>query len=220
MAENLQATDPFAQDHLEQDGFLKNAVSHFPKKQNLAVIGLLFVGLFLLAVGAGLMLFKGSTPNDDIKILEGSSEAAVGEIIVHVDGAVKLPGVYRLKSGSRVNDAIASAGGLTQAVDSSEINLAAKITDGQKLHIAAVGETSSTSAGGTGTTKSTVGSTPSNQISINSASQAQLESLPAVGPVMAQKIINGRPYNSIDELVSKKVVSKSTFEKIKDLISY
>ena len=71
---------------------------------------------------------------------------------------------------------------------------------------------------GTGTT-STTGSIANSQININAASEQELDSLPGIGPIYAQKIINGRPYSSIDELLSKKIVGSKVFEEIKEKIT-
>lgn len=211
-------------DHIEQDGLRPdfNLPRFFKNRFNLAILALIFVGLLLLFAGAGLFLFRGSTPNesnDDIKIISSDQQATGAQIVVHVDGAVKAPGVYHLSADSRVSDAVAAAGGLSTNADSSKINLAAKISDGQKLHMASVNETGSLGTKFSPVVSNEMGSPYSGQISINSASQAELEGLPAVGPVTAGKIIGGRPYSQVDELISKKIVGKSTFEKIKDLIS-
>lgn len=211
-------------EHIEQDGlspdFKLPSFPNLKNKFNLALLALAFTGLFLLAIGAGLFLFRGSTASDDIKIISATESAATGSIVVHVDGAVKAPGVYHLNSDSRVNDAISAAGGFSKDADTTKVNLAAKLSDGQKIHVAMIGEAGSTlgtkSTGGTGGTTLTE---VSGLVSINSASQSELEGLPAVGPVTAGKIIGGRPYSQVDELVSKKIVGKATFGKIKELIS-
>src|SRR3989344_1557742 len=184
-----------------------------PQRQNqrlrLTVVGFFFAGLFLLALGAGLFLFRGTTSDKDIEIISATDSESAGEIIVHVDGAVTRPGVYKLKADSRVNDAINAAGGLSGSADQSKINLAAKITDGQKIYVFAQGEN-------TGTTSIT----GSDLININAASESELDKLPQVGPVTAAKIIASRPYSSLEELLTKKVVNTSVYEKIKGLITY
>lgn len=167
-----------------------------------------FIGIFLLALGAGLFLFKGAQEAGDIQII--SQEASPNsEIFVHVDGSVKTPGVYKLANDSRTSDAVAAAGGFSDNADTKNVNLAAKITDGQKIYIPIAGESKGAS----------IDQSSSALVNINSASQAQLESLPAIGPVTAQKIIASRPYSTSEDLLTKKVVGSSTFEKIKDLIS-
>lgn len=139
MAQNLPAGD------FEKESGLEGIVGNRPK---IAVIGFFFLGLFLLALGAGLFLFRGEAADKDIEIISGTDSKSLGEIVVHVDGAVARPGVYNLAADSRIHDAIGAAGGLAGSADQSKINLAAKISDGQKVHIPAVGESVSQSAGG------------------------------------------------------------------------
>src|SRR3972149_6243277 len=190
-----------------------------PQRQNqrlrLTVVGFFFAGLFLLALGAGLFLFRGTTADKDIEIISAADSKSVGEIVVHVDGAVTRPGVYQVKTDSRVNDAISAAGGLSGNADQSKINLAAKITDGQKIYVFAQGENT-----GTTSIKGITSITGSDLININTASESELDKLPGIGPVTAQKIITSRPYSSLEELLTKKAVSSSVYEKIKGLIAY
>ena len=182
-------------------------------KFKIGVIGFLFLGIFLLALGGGLFLFRGSAPSDDIQIISASQGDALElrELIVHVDGAVVAPGVYRLTGDLRVGDAISAAGGLAPEADQSRINLAAKVADGQKIYIPASGEVTSD--------KGEVISQSASLININMASESELDKLPGVGPVTAQKIVVSRPYSALEDLLTKKAVSRSVFEKIKDLIS-
>jgi len=107
------------------------------------------------------------------------------------------------------------AGGLSGNADQSKINLAAKITDGQKIYVFAQGENT-----GTTSIKGITSITGSDLININTASESELDKLPGIGPVTAQKIITSRPYSSLEELLTKKAVSSSVYEKIKGLIAY
>lgn len=204
MAEELSSSDPQAKsNHLKFT------------RLNFLPLGLFFVGIFVMALGAGLFLFK-NQDQEDIQIIESASSSQTGQIIVHVDGAVKLPGVYTLPSDSRVVSAVEAAGGLNSAADQSKINLAAKLADGQKIHIPEIGEVKEVGGVGAGVSS---GSNQSSLVSINDASQGQLEDLPAIGPVTAQKIIASRPYSAVEELLTRKVVSKSVYEKIKEQIT-
>jgi competence protein ComEA len=103
------------------------------------------------------------------------------------------------------------------------LNRAAKLIDGQKIYIPVVGEQlGGESAKNIGGYNSVLGSQGSGQVglvNINLASQKELESLPGIGPVYAQKISEQRPYSNIEELLSKNVLNKSTFEKVKDLVT-
>lgn len=186
-------------------------------KLRITIIVAFLIGIFLLALGAGLFFFKSSgSGGDDIEIISSAEQnAASQEVVVHVDGAVVTPGVYKLAANARVNDAIAAAGGLTSEADETRINLAAKVADGQKIYVLAVGEQLGSSVVG----GSIAGQSVSALININTASESELDKLPGVGPVTAGKMIASRPYSAPEELLSKKVVSKSVFEKIRDLIT-
>ncbi|MEK7617419.1 MAG: helix-hairpin-helix domain-containing protein [Patescibacteria group bacterium] len=139
-------------------------------------------------------------------------------LTVDISGAVQNPGVYRLKEGDRIEQAIASAGGFSTQVNkdyiSKYINLALKLTDGMKIYVPFEGEIAPISAG-SGTV---AGAQTQGKVNINIASQSELEALPGIGPVTASKIISDRPYQKIEDLLDKKIVGKATFEKIKDQI--
>ena len=144
------------------------------------------------------------------------------EITIDIEGAVEKPGVYKLPSESRVQDALIASGGLSADADRQKVaqmlNLAASLTDSAKLYIPAVGEQyigseeAANSSSGTGVQGSST-------VNINQASSSDLDNLPGIGPVTAQKIISNRPYQSVQDLLDKKVVGQSEFEKIKDQIS-
>ncbi|MDO8486677.1 MAG: ComEA family DNA-binding protein [Candidatus Curtissbacteria bacterium] len=184
------------------------------KRFNLIVVGIFLVGLFVLALGAGLFFFKNQKGDSDIQILSAQDAVAKEgvareELVVDIGGAVANPGVYRLSSDLRVNDAIKAAGGLVGGADTSKMNLAAKIGDGQKIYVPSAGQVSGVKY-----------QEASGLISINSATEQELDTLPGIGPVTAKKIIAGRPYSSLNDLLVKKAVSASVFEKIKDLITW
>jgi competence protein ComEA len=114
------------------------------------------------------------------------------------------------------------AGGMSQDADkikvSQTLNLAAKLSDGAKLYIPSVGEQMMTSQE-SNNSMSVLSSSNTNGININQASASELEALPGIGKVAADKIIKNRPYQNISELVEKKVIGGSVFEKIKTKIS-
>ncbi|MDP9286494.1 MAG: ComEA family DNA-binding protein [Actinomycetota bacterium] len=118
-------------------------------------------------------------------------------LVVDVAGAVRRPGLYRLRQGARVADAIERAGGLSPHAERTAVNLAAPLADGEQVLIAARG---SPVAGAAGTT----GAAATGPVSLNSASAEQLDALPGVGPVTAQKILQYRqehgPFTSVDGL--------------------
>ena len=184
---------------------------------------LLLAGLIL--VGGGVLLFTkdfSGLGGNKVEILGESTGVATtsGELVVEVSGAVENPGVYKLSSGSRVNDLLVAAGGLSVSADRNwvekTINKAAKLVDGQKIFIRSQGEGGNVSyeVGNEGG-----GVEVGGLININSASQKKLESLPGIGPVYAANIIEQRPYSTVSELQTKKIIPQKTFDKIKDKIS-
>lgn len=175
-------------------------------------------GLALVVLGVWLLVPHGQ--KTEISIDRGRATAeAQAQLTVDVAGAVLHPGVYKLDGGARVGDALAVAGGLTGEADASwfekNINRAAKLKDGDKVRIPFIGDSDLKSAGSAGV----VAGVSSKLVSVNSASQPELEALPGIGPATAGKIIAGRPYQKLDELVSKKVLSQSLFDKLKDSLA-
>ena len=179
------------------------------------VIVIFFGGIFLLAVGMGMAFYK-SQGSGQIKIISQEDQVQgekTQEVLVHVDGSVVRPGVYMLTAESRVNDAIVAAGGLTASSSTSTLNLAAKVVDGQKIFVPDISQQ---------TNQSTTADSPVVEgvlISINYASAAQLDKLSGIGEVTAKKIIDNRPYATLEELLTKKAVTKSVYDKIKSQIS-
>lgn len=175
-------------------------------------LALSFLGLVLIT--GGIFVTGINRPKEYPKesLVEGSKMVSVD-----VSGAVKAAGVYKLADGSRIEEAISAAGGFSEDSDqeyiSKYINLAQKLVDGTKIYIPAAGESISASQIG-----QIDGTNTSAKININTASQSELEALDEVGPKTAEKIISGRPYQRIEELIDKKIVGKAIFEKIKDSI--
>lgn len=152
------------------------------------------------------------------------------EVVVHVSGAVKQAGVYRLAAGSRVADAIEQAGGATANADLDSLNLAEPLADGQKVHVPRKGEAPlpapSGAAAATPTSRPT--QTPARAsasasvqfpIDLNRATAEQLEAIPGIGPVLAQRIIeyrqaNGR-FNSVDELLEVRGIGPKRLEQLR-----
>jgi competence protein ComEA len=121
---------------------------------------------------------------------------AAHQLVVDVAGAVQRPGLYRFAQGARVADAIARAGGLTRRAERTAVNLAAPLADGEQVLVAARG---SPASGAAGAPAGTAG-----PVSLNTATAEQLDTLPGVGPVTAQKIVDYRqehgPFTSVDGL--------------------
>lgn len=175
-------------------------------------LALTIVGVTFLAGGIYYTLNKSA--KQEIKFNQELVASNSASIIVHVSGEVVNPGVYSLPQGTRANDLIAKAGGFTQEADpdfiAKTLNLASVLKDGAKIYI----PSKSGKANVIG-----VSSAKSETVNINSASLSELESLPDIGPARAQKIIDNRPYQTLEELVEKKVVGQATFEKIKEKIT-
>jgi len=151
-------------------------------------------------------------------------------IEVHVIGEVVRPGVYSLPEGSRVQDAIDAAGGLLSGTNVNDINLAAKLEDGQQLKIGNITSVagSATQQGGSPFTVVPTqtgggGSNSGDLVNINTASASELESLPGIGPTAAQNIINYRnqhgPFAQIEDIMNVSGIGPSTFDAIQDLIT-
>lgn len=178
-------------------------------------LAIAFVGLAFIGVGLALNnVTSNSEQPEFIDSEEGSDEKE--KLTIDISGAVKKPGVYNFQSGTRILEAIEKAGGFSKKADkdwvAQNLNLAAKISDGEKVFIPAVGKAGTTDSG-------SVAGQITGKISINTATESQLDTLPGIGPVRAGKIISNRPYSSINELLNKKVLGEGTFEKIKDKIS-
>lgn len=146
-----------------------------------------------------------------------ASEAAT--VAVHVVGAVGAPGVYALRSGARVADAIAAAGGATPEADQAAVNLARVVSDGEQIAVPVRGQAGATQvpgAAGSGATG------PGGRVDLNSADAAQLDALPGVGPSTAAKIVADReangPFRSVEDLMRVTGIGAKRFEALKDLV--
>ncbi len=150
--------------------------------------------------------------------------SAASEVYVDVDGAVATPGVYRLREGARVAQAIDAAGGLTPEADVTGLNRASKVVDGQKIYVPHAGEQQTVSdVTGSGPGEAPVGaSVASDLVNINTANAAELQTLSGIGPSMAQSIIDERtqngPFTSIEDLMRVSGIGEKKFAKIKDCI--
>lgn len=168
-----------------------------------AVLAVLFV------TGIGFTLFRMPRQEGPVQIVQPTA-AAPREIKVYVSGAVAKPGVYPLDDGQRVEEALARAGGALPQADLSRLNLAVRVRDEMQINVPAQGEPAASMPAG------------DSRIDINSAPAAMLDTLPGIGEVTVQKIIDYRQKNGsfkqIEELTTAKLVNAATFEKIKDMI--
>ena len=155
------------------------------------------------------------------------------EVVVHVTGEVNNPDVYKLEKGMRVDDAIQLAGGATEQADLQQLNLAARVMDGQKIYVPAKLSTSQSPQVMTESQQpyvpknppqtQVVHSNPPGKINLNTATAEELESLPNIGPVMAKRIIEYRnihgSFYNIEEIKEVRGIGEKTYEKIKALIA-
>lgn len=181
------------------------------------------LGMIFFAYGLIGLFLTNKTASDDIVFEANSAKPNPSEaktIFIDIEGAVVRPGLYKLPQDSRIQDGLVAAGGLAASADreyiAKNLNLATKLTDGAKIYIPSVGQ--AVSEASVLNTFSQTGD-GGDLININTGSQVQLETLPGIGPKTAEKIIAGRPYGSVQELLNKKIVGSKVFNQIKDKIN-
>lgn len=181
--------------------------------------------------GGGAGLASSAGPASSGGATSGGDTAGSGQIVVDVDGAVAHPGLYKLPPDSRVQAALAAAGGLSPQADAHRINRAAKLHDGQKLYVLSQGESTPPLAASSGqgcegqactsAEGGVAGSDTEGQglVNINTANATQLTQLPGVGPAIAQKIIDYRtangPFTSVDDLTKVPGIGAAKLAQIK-----
>ena len=156
----------------------------------------------------------------------GAAAGKKGErVTVHVAGAVARPGVYDLGAGAWVIDAVEAAGGGVPDADLNRLNLAAKVADGQRVLVQRVGEAAAGPAAGAGAGSAPGGGAadPSGLVSLNSATPAELEALPGIGPTLAEAIIAERErrggFRSVNELRDVRGIGEKRFADLKDKVT-
>ena len=185
-------------------------------------IAMLLFGFIIAACGVFLTINK-----DEAKFEVVSGEDPLvnkDTIVVEVSGAVNNSGVFEVASSARVEDVLAKAGGLSSDANTNwtdkYLNRAAYVTDGQKIYIPSQSELLSDNNPVGGQSGSEVLSSESVSIvNINNASIQELEALKGIGPVYAQKIIDNRPYSSVEELLVKKAVSQKIYDENYNLLT-
>jgi competence protein ComEA len=208
-------------------------MSHDPLRDRLAMLsraelaGLVAVVALLLG-GAGLWYVR-SLPRPIVVAAEptppaaGSAEAAASPtpspspVLVDVAGWVRHPGVYELPSGARVIDAIEAAGGPRRGAALEPLNLAAPLVDGTQILVPKRGQAPPTGTASTGA------GTPGGLINVNTASAAELEALPGIGEVLAQRIVDYRtehgPFASVEDLLDVSGIGEAILADIRDLVT-
>jgi competence protein ComEA len=205
------------------------------------------VVLFIAAVAAAaLMSFAASgggvqqrlVPSDDAGAGAGAGEPArpgagtigtstdvdTAPLLVHVLGAVVRPGLVELSAGDRVVDAVAAAGGFTPDADPAAVNLARPVVDGEQLVVLALGQVPPPAPPGASGGASGSGGPPADGlVHLNTADVAALDTLPRIGPALAQRIIDWReangPFTSVDQLLDVAGIGDAVFSGLADLVA-
>jgi competence protein ComEA len=192
------------------------------------------VVLFIAAVAVAAMLSFAASGGGEQGVIEasghGSDSVADGSgaaadvgttpLLVHVLGAVARPGLVELSAGARVVDAVAAAGGFTAEADSAGVNLARPVVDGEQLVVLAVGQAPPAATDG-----ASGGSAASGDglVHLNTADVAALDTLPRIGPALAQRIIDWReangPFTSVDQLLEVAGIGDAVFSGLADRVA-
>jgi competence protein ComEA len=187
-------------------------------RRRLGIGAAIVVALLALAVTVGIGILRGATaPVDEVPLAVATTGAAVtaSKLFVHVSGAVRVPGLYRLDDGARVVDAIAAAGGFADGAAQDAVNLARPLTDGEQLIVPVAGaEPSSTGA---------PGAPGDGRVNLNTADADALDALPRIGPALAARIVawreqNGR-FTSVDDLLAVPGIGDKMLESLRDLVT-
>jgi competence protein ComEA len=183
------------------------------------------LGVVLLVGGRLLLRGETTAPAKPVRALPVGRPVPRPSLVVHVAGAVRRPGVYRFRDGLRVADAVGRAGGAAAKADLQLVNLAAPLADGQQVLVprkaaaSAAGPAPGAPAG-TGAPGQAARSSP---VSLSSATADQLDALPGVGPVTAQKIVAYRQqhgaFSSVDELDAIPGIGPARLEQLRDLVT-
>ncbi len=226
---NRQQTKIFFKFYLKMEKIKKKI------KKYLLEIFLLSLALIITIISLIIIIQSSNTTREnEIEIIQTNQNKKTYDDTIYVDisGSVKNPGLYELKINSRLKNAIDKAGGLDENADKNffyrNFNLARLLQDQEKIYIPSIWEVNNGYVKETPLTFDFI--SPINQISsfenknnslinINNADIDELDTLPGIGKITAQKIIDNRPFQSIEELLTKKIINKSTFEKIKNLIT-
>jgi competence protein ComEA len=178
--------------------------------------------LIALLVLAGRYLISAGTPEPprSARIVSEQPRAAEApKLVVHVVGAVRHAGLYRLPEGSRIADALARAGGATRKADLTVVNLAAPLSDGVQVVVPRRTPIAAASAASPGSSSGA----PAGPVNLNTATLEQLDALPGVGPVTAQKILDYRQqsggFASVDELDAVPGIGPARMEQLREAVA-
>ncbi len=199
------------------------------KKKKIVFLVMLLLGCALTSVFSDYAATGGDKQNELLPAAEQAKTSTPGsdkKIMVYVSGAVLEPGMYELAPNSRALDAVAAAGGLTETADRERVNLARRLKDGNQVNVPSVKQTAARSAT---QAKAKEGASASSaakgkaavRVKLNTATAAELEALPGVGPALAQRITayrQGRRFSSVDDLLKVKGIGKAKLERLRPLV--
>jgi len=179
----------------------------------LGAVVVLVIGALSVTVGLGLLRGQ-SAPSEVVPLVDDAITVPSADLYVHVLGAVARPGLYVLDPDARVVDALAAAGGSAEGADLRVVNLARPLSDGEQLYVPTEGEAETPGAAS--------GVAADGRIDLNNADQGQLETLPRIGPALAQRIIgwresNGR-FRSVDDLLAVPGIGEKLLAGLRDLV--
>ncbi len=181
----------------------------------------LFAGAALLALGLVLLVRHagggGAAAPRVAPVRAARAPAAARRLVVDVAGAVRRPGLYRLREGTRIADAVAIAGGATARAELDSVNLAAPLADGEQVVVPARG-----AAGASAASPPAAGSSPAAPLDLNTATPEQLDALPGIGPATAAKIVAYRqahgPFRSVSDLDGVPGIGQARIAQLKGLV--
>ena len=182
-------------------------------ERNRSVVLSVLAAVIIVALVILVLQHRGGPQPLEIRFDDPALDGAAIE--VYVTGAVQEPGVYPLREGDRIEDALAAAGGTMQDADTESLNLALRVRDQDQIAVPRRDEVA-----GAAVTSSPSADT---RIDINSATAQELDALPGIGEVYSQRIVDSRiaegPFHRTEELVERKVIPSATYDEIKDLIT-
>ena len=201
---------------------LADRLVQLARAQPKAAAALMLVASAVVGACALFVSLRGAPPQAELIIPRATTptEAVAQEVYVHVAGAVARPGLYKVKAGSRVADVLDAAGGPLADGDVHQLNLATKVDDGQRVYVPRVGEAPTATDGGAGGAGGAAEA--AGPLDLNTATQAQLEELPGVGPSTAKAILeyrekNGR-FRAVEELLDVRGIGPAKFSEIEPLV--
>jgi competence protein ComEA len=184
------------------------------------------VVIVALAVTVAIGILRGaSAPVEQVTIGEQATDAATpASLYVHVSGAVAEPGLYVLGDGARVVDAVAAAGGFAPDADAAAVNLARPVSDGEQLHVPAMGAAPAAGeGGGPASGAGASGGADGGRVDLNTADVAALDTLPRIGPAIAQRIVDWREANgrftAVEDLLAVPGIGDKMLEALRELVT-